>query len=432
MSSPMSIFEIYRDGFITKLKEEKVELFKKEARNTSPKHLLFLLTLSKTVFPPSECANFLRQCLESCQPDIGMYKRCLEIFQEIAPELDIDELINSIPNEDLVSRGLIVSICPIPLNPAYVSFIFETATSQFTLNRIQFLKYLEKLIGSPVPPQYDRLIKGVLELLSNDQCPLVKAAWVKPALFYLKENSHLKGFLKRMSDPNEAQEVRIALALNFKEAYDITKQNVIRLLSSNDNKVLAALIPQLAEINDLKSTELAPIYDKKDPTLRVFILRYLKKLKPEHLNLYIESNSDEVNNELLRFLATYDDPIPFILKIMENVKAKEKAKQFNWRTNYEFLRLPIQILLEIGETAFEIAEKCVFRHPNILMKQSVFVLSHFSLRKADFQKRINKIITKLTNDKIEYSALTLKLLNEAINEIEEKARKAQEEEEQIE
>ena len=53
-------------------------------------------------------------------------------------------LCTSIPNEDLVSRGLIVSICPIPLNPAYVSFIFETATSQFTLNRIQFLKYLEK------------------------------------------------------------------------------------------------------------------------------------------------------------------------------------------------------------------------------------------------------------------------------------------------
>ena len=401
MSSGNTIYEIYLNGLIKQLKENKIDLFRREISRTGPKHLLFILTLSKSVFPPKECAEFLRQCVNCCQ-DIGLYKRALEIYQEIAPELNIQELLD-LPNEDLVSRGLIVSICPVPLDTSFVNFIFETATSQFALNRIQFLKYLERLIDSEVPKEYDRLIRGILELLSNDPSPLVKAAWIKPALHFLKDNSHLKGFLKRMSDPNEKSEVRIALALNFKEAYEIAKQNVIRLISSNDNKVLAALIPQLADIPDLTFKELAPIYENTDTTIRVFIVRYLKKLKEDKLKLYISVNSDELNNELLRFLGTYETPIPFILEIIENVKSKEKAKLFNWRSNYEILSIPINILLEIGEEAFEIAEKCVFRHPNLLMKQAVYVLSYFSLRKADYQKKINRIIAKLASEAAQWA-----------------------------
>ena len=417
----MSIYDIYLNGFTKQMKEDKIDVFKRELERTTPKHLLFILTLSKTVFPPKECAEFLRQCIDfssSKCPDIGLYKRCVEIYKEIGQKLDIQELIEQLPNEDVVSRGLIVSICPVPLDPAYVNFIFETATSQYALNRIQFLKYLERLIDSEVPQQYNRLINGILEILSNDPCPLVKAAWVKPALHFLKENSHLRGFLKRMSDPNEAQEVKIALALNFKEACEVTKQNVIRLLSTNDNKVLAALIPQLADIPEINLLEMAPIYKNTDTTIRVFILRYLGKLKQEHLEMYISENSDELNNELLRYLCNYEEPLPFVVRIIHNVKSKEKAKQFNWRTNYEIMRIPINILLEIGEEAFEIAEKCIFRHPNILMKQAVYVLSYFSLRKADYQKKINRIIAKLASDTDnEYSQLALNLLNFAIQKV---------------
>ena len=413
MSCPSSIYQIYNDGFIKRFKEEKENLFISESHGTHPKHLVFLFTLAKDIFPPEECARIIMACLNSCIPDTSIFKRCLEIFQEIAPKLDIEDMIANFPNEDAVSRGLIVGICPVPFSDPILNFVFETVNSRFAINRIAFLNYLDRLSETEYPQEYNRLICGILESLSNDQNQFVRAAWVKPSLFYLKNNPHIKGFLKRMSDPNEAIEVRVAIALNFKEAYSVAKGSVMRLLSSTDNRVVAALIPQLGDIEDLQAVDLAPIYNNKDTTIRVFILRYLGKVKPETINVYIQANSDEINNELLRYLGSNcDSPVGYILKIMENVRSKEKKTQVNWRTNFEFLSLPMELLIAIGDTAFDTAARCVFRHPNCLMKKAVEVLKNFCKTSKDYKKQVTKIIAKLTEDGTEYSTNTIRLLQE--------------------
>lgn len=410
MSSPDAIHQIYQNGYQKQLLQDKENLIIEEARKLKATHLSFLLTLTKITFPPDEVLRILMEVVKTVSPDLVLYKKCATIFQELAPQLDIEQIVEKFPNEDQVTRGLIIGIIPIPVDPQYIRFVFQAATSQFVINRIAFLKYIERCIDTQIPPDYTRLFCGVLESLSNDQSPYVRAAWVKPALYFLKDNPHIKGFIKRMTDPSEAVEVRISMALNFKAVYELSSVSALRLLISTEPRVIVAFLPHIEQYN-FTYEQLRPIYECVDTTVRVFIVRYLGFKKKELIDEYILSESNEVINETTKWLGKHPEYASYIIKLIDITKSKEKTDQLNWRTNYELLSIPKETILAVGPPMYELAEQCVFRHPQILMKKACEVIMIFSEDSVDYIKRKFEIVRKLKSMNTNYANIGVSILD---------------------
>lgn len=411
MSSPQALYQIFQNGYKKQLLEEKEKLIISEASKLKVNHYSILLTLTKISFPPREALRIFLEVVKALPPDPHLYKKVASIIQEISPELEIDQIVENYPNEDIVTRGLIIGIIPVPLESQYVRFVFDAATSQYVINRIAFLKYIERTIESEFPSQYLRLLNGVLESLSNDQSHYVRAAWIKPALFYLKENPHIRGFIKRMTDPNEAIEVRISLAFNFKLIYELSPTLATKLMQSTEPRVLAALLPHLEKYN-FSFEDTAKIYECKDSTIRVFIVRFLGFKKKELIDEFINSESNEVINETIKWLGNHPEYSQFLLKLIQITSRKEKKTSLNWRTNYELLSIPKDLIVSLGMPMYELAEKCVFRHPNILMKQACEVVQAFASSSSDFVKRKYDIIRKLKAENTQYANIGISILEQ--------------------
>lgn len=390
------------DGYIGKIQEMKDSYAIVNAEK-DPKSFSFGLNVAKVAFPPHEAALFIIDVVNKCLRSQLLYQNALTVMQEIAPQLDLQKLISELPNEDFFARGLVISILPVPIDPVFINFIFDASISSFVLNRMAFLRYLERAMEYPTPEKYKKLICGVLESYSNDNSYTVRAIWVKPALHYLRQSTHLKGFLKRLLTQDNLYG-RIALAMNFREAYKIVGDPLLKLLKDTDDKVIAAVIPNVVDCN-LSKDQLSSLYLTKNTTIAVMVIRYLGNLTDDDIVRFLEFRSDEVNNELIKYLPNHKNPLPHLLEIMEFIQNECNGERFKWRTCYEILGLPIELLLQCGERGYEFVEFLVDKHPRILMNRAIDVFCQLIKEESSYVPQFMKRLEELKNDSHQFSQI---------------------------
>ena len=301
------------------------------ARNIKERDAIPYICCAQSFLPPQEAFDFIVNMVPF--QDTIAYNCACEILQKLAPQVDFGGIINNdiFQNGDSIRRALILNSIPLPFDEEYIPFIFEAAKSEYNLNRCAFLNLVYRMKDQtpPISPNLTNMIKHSLVKFAEDTSIPVQCLWLKPAFYYLKDNSNFPSMIMniiRNSDP----EVKATLGLHFSEAYDVTK-DVITLLSDKNPRVVAATIPSLATLN-LSQDILRPIFSNPSHIIRVLILRNLNEIPEYVVSQYMKDSSNEVRIDLIRFLRRYEKGSKYAKIIFSDPEINEDN---SWRKAYE-------------------------------------------------------------------------------------------------
>ena len=363
------------------------------------------ISCAKSFLNPQEAFDFIMGM--GIFPDSQVFNAASEALKKLAPQVDMSGIIDNFPSEDSPKRALILGCMPLPVDEEIFEFIFKAATSSYQHNRFAFLDLIYRMRNQnpPLSENALSLIKRTLLSFQREQSPAVLSTWLKPAFHYLKDDKKFPSILANIAQNGDV-EVKTSLSLRFAEAYAITKEVNI-LFTSNTPKIIAALIPSLPALH-LPDSELSPIFANRSNIVRVLVLRYFENIPDQYINDYMKDNSNEVLNDLVRYLGKHNNKIDYLKRIFSKIVTQPET---SWRLSYEMLSLPIETLLEIGEDAFKFALKKAEEHPFKLMKCAAEVLTVFAQADPTFSEKVESFINELIAKNTPYSLQAVKIMN---------------------
>lgn len=397
--------EFLRDGAKGRLtnKADRDQVFN---MNLKSREILPFLNAAHTFLPPVDAFDFILQ-LGSFEDSL-VYSVASNILKQIADQVDLDSIIENFPpDDDSTKRAHILNCIPTPIRDQYFPFVFRAAASSSPVNRCAFLNLMNRTKGDTYPVHIMNSVKRIFELLSKDSSPFVTCCWIEPVLYYLRDSRLLTSQLSMIIHTNDV-EIKVALATHFEEIYNITPE-IMTLCHDKNQRVLAALIPSVAK-SSLSEDKLKNLMDQPSHIVRILILRYFNKVPQYIINEYINDPSEELRIELIKYLCTLPaaDCKKFALKVL-NKPWKQVPNYYDWRHDYVFLCLPINILIEVGEPVFKLALEAAERRPLKLTKQAVYVLKQFAQAKNSYANEVNDLISKLSQKNYGYNARTVEL-----------------------
>lgn len=400
-------------------KDERIKLLKEAAaQKFAPREIVTCIACAKTFFKPSDAFDFI---LEIASYEDGMVwdtaRNALESFindENAKTEIDFDGIIENFPmEEETVRKGLLLHCIPIPVKQEHLKFIYRCAMSVIPMNRCAFLALLNRVAKSEAPIEkrfHDNAVQ-CLDIMGSDPSPCVLCQWIEPAMFYLRETQRRRliiglNHMIHHQDP----EVRTAVALHFKEVYELTKE-VSYLLGDKVPRVIAALIPGAAALeNELSGENLKSIFQFHNHIIQVLIFRHFTKI-PDHVikDVMSHEESSEVITDLIRWIGRQESAEKWIPKIIQGIKFDEN----NWRRDFEILALPVELLIRIGkDRIFEFAMSRSKKHPQKLMKQAVYVLCEYARRVPAYDIKLRKHYNDLMAEETEYGTMVARLIDE--------------------
>lgn len=360
------------------------------------RELISHVTSAKLFLDPSDAFYFILEV--AGLEDLILFQNANDALKSLAPDIDFAGLIEYFRNDDTIRKALILNAIPVPIPNDFMPFIYRCAMSNVAWNRCAFLSLLDRMRSPDMDPQLHENACQILEILANDPSPLVLCQWISPALHYLQDGPRLKlvNGIKDMIHHQDA-EVRTAVALHFKEVFSVTTE-VTFLLRDTSPRVMAALIPDLAEIENevVQSSQSAQesiheVFQCRSHFVRAVILRHFKKVPSFFIDDCITENSTEVILDVIRYLARHEGSQKFVIRIIQN-----NTEGSSWRKDYELLALPIDLLVKIGEDAFRLAASRVARNPLKLMKQAATVLVEMAKADRKYDQKLRKIQNELS------------------------------------
>jgi hypothetical protein len=361
------------------------------------------IVCAQSFLDPVDAFDFILQL--SDKDDLLVYQAAAEALKKLQPRIDFSGVIENFPTgEDSIRRALILNCMPVPVDPEHMRFVYRCAASSLPLNRCAFLNLLNRMKNFPMDAALKKNLGQCVELLANDTSVPVLCCWVGPALFYLNEKQARK-FTPIIH--HKDVEVKTAVALRFAEVYQATKDVMCLLTTDQAPRVIAALIPAVAEMEEIGEDQLRNVFQQQANLVRVLILRHFKTVPDSVISEYISDPSMEVQTELIRYLQRQDSPIRFVAKLIR--PAKVQATE--WRRDFELLSLPLPLLLKLGDDAFQLAFTRAEAHPLKLMKQAVKVLCAFG-REDLYRSRVQDFYQKMLSLNASYSLLTASLMDQ--------------------
>ena len=377
------------------------------------RELVSHITSAKLYLDPSDAFDFILD-VAGCE-DIIVFQNANDALKLLAPQIDFEGLIENFRNEDTIRKALILNCMPVPIPKSCVPFVYRCAMSNVALTRGAFLSLIDRIRAPDMDPVMRENVVQLLEALASDPCPLVLCQWISPALHYLGDGTRRKLItgIKDMIHHQEA-EVRAAVALRFKEVFAVTPE-VTFLMRDTNPRVLAALIPQLSEIEQevVQSSQAArdglqEVFQCRSHFVRALILRHFSKIPAFFIDECITENSTEVILDVIRYLGRQEGSEKFVTKIMQN-----NTEGSSWRKDYELLALPIDTLMKVGKEAWNLAESRVSRNPLKLMKQAVCVLVNMAKMDRKYEPKLRKILSDLYSKTDTRSKAAASLLEQA-------------------
>jgi hypothetical protein len=202
-------------------------------------------------------------------------------------------------------------------------------------------------------------------------------------------------------------EVKTAVALHFAQVYQLTKDVMCLLTTDQAPRVIAALIPAVAEMEEIGEDQLRNVFQQQANLVRVLILRHFKSVPDSVISEYLSDPSMEVQTELIRYLRRQDSPMRFVAKLIRPLRIQGAE----WRRDFELLSLPMPLLLKLGDDAFQFAITRAEAHPLKLMKQAVKVVCAFG-QEGQYRSRVQDFCQKMLALGTSYSLLTVSLMDQ--------------------
>jgi hypothetical protein len=260
----------------------------------------------------------------------------------------------------------------------------------------------------------DQMRKGIthcIESLWGDPCSIglhELCFWLQPALSYLKQAA-LQRKLNSVIQ-NKDPEIRTLAARNFREVYKVCRDAVC-LLEDQNPRVIAALIPQVAKIPEIREDLLRSnnsIFQQESSVCRVLMLREFETLPDHVINQWLVDPRSDVQIEVAKYLRRIENSSKFVMHLFQQYREPAPSEQAtNWRRDFEILCLPIKVLMRVGDDAFNFAVLRVERHPLKLMKQAAVVICAFGKTDEKWGVRLESFLKELKEKSTYYAELAI-------------------------
>lgn len=122
-------------------------------------------------------------------------------------------------------------------------------------------------------------------------------------------------------------------------------------------------------------------------------IKSIKVLPKDLIDEYIKDPSTETRTSLILYFQSHQNSEKYIKMLLNEYN--QENNEYSWRICFELLSFKPEILLSIGDSVFDLAEKCSTRHPPKLMKKALEIIDYFSRKNNNYRQRAELLLSKL-------------------------------------